>query len=96
MRERIAYIRKRAQRKARKYCKYGSWTNEELSQLDYTLRTSVANAQAEIARLDSTVEWEDSQGFRKFYSELVWRPELDVAHPRYAEFLTDFFQDLPA
>ena len=92
MRERVDFMQKRFLARAKRYAKHGSWTPEEINKLDWTLQTFVASRQLEIAWLDSAVTWIDSPGYREFYHELKWRPELDATHARYSEFLANFFQ----
>ena len=92
--DRIGFLRKIFAKKSKKYRKAGSWTEDELNEIDYTLRTEIIRGIREMERLDRQSIWESSLAYKRvFLSVEESGGFLDNQSPYY-ESLHYFFDNL--
>ena len=94
MRERIAYIQKKLSKKARKYGRNPAWSDEEICELDDTLRSYVASAQERLRELDAGTSWVGSMDYQTYFYEVTVSRVVDKYSPMYNEFLAGFFRGI--
>jgi hypothetical protein len=88
---RLQYVGERFVREGQKFRREASWSDEEIAQLDHTLRTFVANRQLAMRDADSRVTWAGSPEFLEAISGLKRVKYLDPSSPAYVEWLAEYF-----
>lgn len=90
--DRIKFVNATWIQKGQKYARSASWSDQEIADLDHTLRTYVASQTYKIRFYDSVAEWPFSSGFWFAIDNLKSSNVLDREHPKYSEFAASFFK----
>jgi len=88
---RCQYIQAHYIKKAQRYRKQSTWTDEELAQLDYTLMTHVAAGNRKMVELDRQTAWQDGWGFHQILKQINTHPVCDVSSPKYVGWVEAYF-----
>jgi hypothetical protein len=91
--ERVMFTREQIIKKAQKFKRDASWSDEEISQLDHTLRTFVANRQIQQRLADKRTEWAFSPSFYRNLDTIKNAKCLQPDNPKYKQWVYDYFYD---
>ncbi len=92
-RDRLLFVNRRIVKKAQEYRNEASWSDDEICELDHTLRTFVANRQVGMRLADERSIWLHSAGFFSSVSGLRCHDLLDPSSPKFIEWLHNYFAD---
>lgn len=89
--DRLNFLANYYQELAQEFKRDSEWSDEEIQELDYTLRTYVASNQERMKELDEKVTWKDSIQFRVAIRNLAYVYCLDRMSPKYIEWVSVYF-----
>ncbi len=90
--DRVAFANEAIIKKSQKFSRDASWSDEEICELDHTLRTFVASRQLAMQAMDSRASWFGSYDYYNNLSGLSRIPYLDRTHAKYKEWLAHYFR----
>jgi hypothetical protein len=89
--DRLIFSGERILKESKKFKRDASWTDEEIAELDDTLRSFVANRQLAMRQLDAQATWLNSSGFWKCMSTLYKQPSVDKTSDKFKPWVYDYF-----
>ena len=91
---RLMHIEGEARSLSKKYRRAPQWGDEEIMELDGSLRSYVIKAQAEMRVIDSIASWAFSPKYFRIIDTVRSSDYVDDESPRRNPFVIEFFRDL--
>jgi uncharacterized protein YlaI len=92
-RQRIEFVISKITKDASEFKRDASWSDEEIAELDHTLRTYIANRQFRMREADEKTIWIHTIQFSKVMSTLESVHCINKDHPKFTKWVFDYFRD---
>ena len=94
MLERLMHIETKARTLAKKHKKAPAWADEEIMELDGSLRVYVIKSQLEMRMADRVSSWAYAPKFRRVIDTVRSSAYFEYGSPLQNRFVVEFFRDL--
>lgn len=91
-RQRLEFVIGKITKAAAKFQRTASWSDEEIAEMDHTLRTYIANRQIEMRVADRRTVWATTYEFRASMETLKGVHCLNKESPKFTKWIYDYFE----